>query len=154
MNRAESTIAIRAATLADVTPLAHLFNDYLLFYGRTSNLAGATAFLRARLTAHESMVFLADTGNALAGFVQLYPSWSSLALAPSYILYDLYVAPVHRRAGIARKLIDAATDYARQQGACSVSLQTHVDNHNAQALYEALGWTREVEFYTYFRDLP
>lgn len=154
MTDAATTIHIRPATLADLPSLAQLFNDYLLFYGRESNLAGATAFLRARQAAQESMVFVAETGNKLAGFVQLYPTWSSLAMAKSYVLYDLYVAPEHRRAGIAGQLINTATEYARQQGACGLSLQTHIDNRNAQALYESRGWTREVEFYSYFLDLP
>lgn len=154
MADAVTAIHIRQATLADLAPLAQLFNDYLMFYQRESNLTDATAFLRARLTAQESIVFVAEADNQLAGFVQLYPTWSSLALARFYVLYDLYVAPEHRRAGIAGQLIHAATGYARQQGACSLSLQTHVDNRNAQALYESLGWTREVEFYSYFLDLP
>lgn len=153
MADAVTTIHIRPATLTDLAPLAQLFNDYLLFYGREANLAGATTFLRARLTAQESIVFVAEAGDELAGFVQLYPTWSSLALARFYVLYDLYVAPEHRRVGIAGQLITTATEFAREQGACGLSLQTHVDNHNAQSLYESLGWMREVEFYSYFKDL-
>ncbi|WP_328819928.1 GNAT family N-acetyltransferase [Permianibacter fluminis] len=154
MGNTMTTVHIRRAGITDLKPLASLFNDYLLFYGRPDNLAGAQQFLGARITVNESVIFLAEIDGQIQGFVQLYPTWSSLSLAQSFVLYDLFVAPAHRRSGIATQLLNAATDYAIGQGASGLSLQTHISNHKAQALYESLGWVRDVEFYSYYWNLP
>lgn len=143
---------IRPATRADIDALALLFDAYRQFYDQPSDVAGATAFLRARFDHQQSSIFVADTYGTLIGFTQLYPSFSSTRMATIFILNDLFVTPDARQQGTASALLRAAADFARAQGALRLSLSTAHDNLAAQALYEHMGWTRDTAFRTY--NLP
>ena len=72
-----------------------------------------------------------------------------MSLARVYILNDLFVVQGHRRTGVGRELLLAATEFAKAQGAVRVSLNTDIGNLQAQQTYEALGWTRDQAFYAY-----
>ena len=140
---------VRQAVRADVAVLAPLFDSYRQFYGRAADLAAAQAFLRARFDRGESVVFLAHAAGEPVGFTQLYPSFSSVSLARTFVLNDLFVLPGQRRNGIATQLLRAATDHARSLGAVRVTLNTDIENTSAQALYEARGWKRDREYFVY-----
>ncbi len=142
-------IAVRQATLADVDDLALMFDAYRQFYKQSSAPEAARDFLRERFNHGESMAYLAYDGHVPVGFTQLYPSFSSVSMARVFILNDLFVAPTHRRKGVAKQLIDAATHMAQTLGAVRVSLSTAIDNKTAQATYEALGWQRDSVFCAY-----
>ena len=43
-----------------------------------------------------------------------------------------------------------AQEFAQETNASGLMLETAVDNHTAQRLYEGLGWKRDNEFYRYF----
>jgi GNAT superfamily N-acetyltransferase len=60
-----------------------------------------------------------------------------------YILL-LYVAPDHRRRGIATALLTVAHQWAQQQGHSQITLQVFSDNQAAQALYTTLGYQPEA----------
>jgi GNAT superfamily N-acetyltransferase len=149
LNEAHPAVPVRQAVLADLPLVAPLFDAYRQFYGRTSDLDAATAFLRARFDHAESVIFLAIDGEKPVGFTQLYPSFSSVSLARVFILNDLFVVPSHRRGGVGSALLDAATGHARALGAVRVSLNTDVANTTAQATYEARGWKRDREYFAY-----
>jgi ribosomal protein S18 acetylase RimI-like enzyme len=141
---------IRGAIADDLPALARLFDAYRVFYQQPSDVDAATAFLRQRVAAGDSTVFVAeDAGGALVGFTQLYASLSSVSMARIYVLNDLYVAQTARRRGVARALIAAAHTFARSRSATRVSLETANDNHGAQALYESLGYERDTRFFRY-----
>ena len=72
------------------------FDLYRLFYGQESNLEGAKEFLKERLVNEESVVFIAFDENNPIGFVQLYPSFSSVSMERSWVLNDLYVKETAR----------------------------------------------------------
>ena len=59
-----------------------------------------------------------------------------------WVLNDLYVDADARRHGVAQALLDAAADFARDDGAIRLELETTPDNRTAQALYESGGWQR------------
>ena len=149
MNRTQPAPVVRQAALADLDLVAPLFDAYRQFYGRASDLAAATAFLRDRFGHGQSVIFLALDGAEPVGFTQLYPSFSSVSLARVFILNDLFVVPSHRRGGVGTALLAAATDHARALGAVRVSLNTDVANAAAQATYEARGWNRDRAYYAY-----
>jgi len=149
-----SAITARLAVLSDIEALAPLFDDYRRFYGRTGDLPAATAFLQARFNHGESVLFIAHEGNQPVGFTQLYPSFSSVSLARIYVLNDLFVYEHARRKGVASKLMTAAVDYARSQGAVRVSLSTATTNEAAQRLYQSAGWTRDEQFLVYHFAMP
>ena len=140
---------VRRAALSDLPVLAPLFDAYRRFYGRAGDLAAAESFLRDRLGGGESVVFLAFWGDEPAGFTQLYPSFSSVSLARTFILNDLFVVPERRRTGVGSALLAAAVEHARSLGAVRVTLNTDIENATAQATYEARGWKRDREYYVY-----
>lgn len=138
------TTTISRAGPADLDALALLFDAYRQFYGQPSDAAAARDWLRSRLRVGESMVLVARRGADMVGFVQLYPMFSSVRLARTWILNDLYVLPTNRRGGVARALMDAAADFARADGAAGISLETTRDNTPARALYRAAGWHEDA----------
>ena len=141
--------SVRQAILTDLPVLAPLFDGYRQFYGRPSDVAAAESFLRERFDHGESVIFLAHAAGAPAGFTQLYPSFSSVSLARTFILNDLFVVPAQRRTGIGSELLRAATEHARSLGAVRVTLNTDIQNTSAQAVYEARGWKRDREYFVY-----
>lgn len=92
-------------------------------------------------------------GAACLGFVQLYPSFSSVSMKRLWVLNDLFVVPGARRRGAAEALMARARRLALETGAEGLVLETAVDNKKAQRLYEKLGWKRDREFYRYNLDL-
>mgnify|MGYP001164668533 FL=1 len=143
------SVATRLAAVADVGRVAPLFDAYRQFYGLAPDLELAQWFLRERLSRGESVVLLAEHDGTALGFVQMYPTFSSLRAARTFVLYDLFVDPAARQRGVGRRLMQAAADEARTQGAVSLVLSTARTNSAAQRLYESLGWVRDEEFYEY-----
>lgn len=144
--------AVRRATLADLDAAARLFEGYQAFYHRAHPQGAVRAFLAQRLERGDSVVLLAFHEGAAVGFAQLYPSFASLSLAPSWILNDLYVDVAARGGGVARALMDAVRQLARGNGAAEVFLQTARDNAPARALYESLGYARDDHYLVYTLD--
>ena len=138
------------ATTEHVDLISPLFDLYRQFYTQPADPAKARLYIQARLEKAESTIFLAldDTGKAM-GFTQLYATFCSVAAAPIWILYDLYVDQAYRRSGVGRALMNAARDMADASGAQRIELETAISNTTAQPLYEALGYVKNTEFYSY-----
>jgi len=133
-------LAITRATLDDLDAVVPLFDAYRRFYDQPSDEARAREFLQARMGANESVILLATDGDRAIGFTQLYPMFSSVRTGRLWILNDLYVDASARRSGAGRALLDAAADFARNDGAVGIVLETTRDNANARALYRNAGW--------------
>jgi ribosomal protein S18 acetylase RimI-like enzyme len=143
------------ADVGDVGLLSPLFDAYRGFYGRPSDPDLCRRYLTDRLSRGESVVFLAGVrGGSAVGFVQMYPTFGSLAAARVFILYDLFVAPEARQNGVGRLLMERAHRHAQETGARSIVLETARTNHAAQKLYESLGYKRDDQFLTYELTLP
>lgn len=140
---------IRQATVMDLEILVPLMDGYRQFYRQASEPERIRKFLLERFEHNQSVIFVALNGEAGVGFTQLYPSFSSGALARIFVLNDLYVAPGSRKAGVGTGLLQAAAEYGRRVGAIRMALSTEVTNPTAQALYEKLGWKKNVEYCGY-----
>lgn len=139
MERAlDNTFMIRQATIHDLTTLAALFDGYRQFYERSSDLAGAHNFLLDRFRHAESVIFLASVGEQALGFTQLYPSFSSAAMARVYILNDLFVREEARGAGVGQALMRVAVEFARAAGAVRLTLSTAITNTRAPGRLRSL----------------
>lgn len=141
---------IHKATLNDLNSLTELFDLYRVFYEQRSNQEGAREFLKARIINKESVIFIAFDGEHSVGFVQLYPSFSSVSMMRSWVLNDLYVKEQFRGKGAGEKLIHKAIQFAKETGAKGVMLETGKENLNAQRLYEKIGFDRESNYFYYF----
>jgi len=146
---ANSAIDIRQATVDDLDLIVPLFDAYRQFYRQPSEPERAKEFHLERFEHNQSIIFLAFERAAAIGFTQLYPSFSSGAMARIFILNDLFVIPEARRRGVASALLDRVAEYARRVRALRLTLSTELTNTAAQAVYEALGWKRDLEFCVY-----
>ena len=142
-------VEVRQAMVGDLDVLVPLFDAYRQFYRKPSDPEGARRFLLERFEHDQSVIFLSFEVAAAVGFSQLYPSFSSGAMARIFILNDLFVAPEARRRGAGTTLLRAAAEYGRQVGAARLVLSTELSNLTAQSVYERLGWKRDALFCTY-----
>ena len=148
-----ATINVRLAAAPDLDQLADLFDQYRQFYQCSPDLGAAQAWLAENIEAGRSTIFTADNGSELLGFAQLYPALCSVDLVDYFVLYDLFVVEAARRQGIARALMNAASDWAKAQGAARLDLETARDNYPGQALYRDLGYELDEVFLKFSLDL-
>jgi len=150
----DKSLQIIRVDKSQLTATSTLFDLYRQFYDEPADPKLARNFIGDNIRKERSVLFLAldNSGQAL-GFVQLYPGWCSVAAAPLWTLYDLYVEEAARQRGVGRALMQQAQDMARKSRACRIDLETATDNYSAQALYEELGYQRETAFYKYSLEL-
>ncbi|MCG3149644.1 MAG: hypothetical protein PCFJNLEI_03109 [Verrucomicrobiae bacterium] len=144
-------LRVLRGTLRHLELMLPLFRSYLEFYHVPASVPAARRFLRARLRRGDSQVYLAFLGDSPVGFMQLYPTFSSLAMRPAWLLSDLFVAPTGRRRGVATALLQRAHRLGETTGAAELALETARTNHPAQRLYAGLGWCRDDKFLVYRR---
>ena len=138
---------VSIADIFDLDTAAGLFNQYRVFYGKPSDPEGARRFLSERLIHQQSVVLLArDDAGAAVGFVQLYPTYSSVSMRKKFILNDLFVEPAARKSGVGAALLEEAKRVAEQYGALALTLSTAVDNQAAQHLYKSNGWELDANY--------
>ena len=150
----DKSLCIVRATREHLGAVGELFDLYRQFYEQTADPKLARKYINDSIKKERSVIFLAlDRSGQALGFVQLYPGWCSVAAAPLWILYDLYVEAGARQRGVGNALMEQAAKMARKTKACRIDLETATDNYGAQALYEKLGYERDTEFYRYSLDL-
>jgi GNAT superfamily N-acetyltransferase len=89
---------------------------------------------RRRLRDHAQ--FAALIGERPVGLIG-----AQLENAETVYLYSLWLDPIARGHGLARPLVAAAVDWARDRRACTVTLRVAADNTVARGVYESLGFT-------------
>ena len=148
-----ATVTARLADSSDLDQLADLFDQYRQFYECPPDLSAARNWIAENFERGRSTIFAADDGHQLIGFTQLYPALCSVDLVEYFVLYDLFVAPSARRQGIARALMNAASEWAEAQDAARLDLETARDNYPGQALYRDLGYELDEVFLKFSLDL-
>jgi ribosomal protein S18 acetylase RimI-like enzyme len=136
-----------AIAVVQITPshqvfgqVAALFDDYRAHYGRPPSPKLTRDWLHGQLAQRQMMIAAAMHAGQASGFITTTVTPASLMLGTAWSVRDLYVAPQHRRGGIARALLQHAVEHARAAGAHRVSLQTEADNTPALRLYTAAGF--------------
>lgn len=138
------SLSVRRMEANDLDMVAPLFDGYRRFYGQSSDVPRAAAFLRERFDRGESVVLLAERDGEAVGFTQLYPIFSSVGTDRVWLLNDLFVADSARRLGVGEALLFAARDFGQAEGALRLVLETTRENQIAQALYRKLGWQADA----------
>ncbi|WP_444904949.1 GNAT family N-acetyltransferase [Microbulbifer sp. CnH-101-E] len=130
-----------------VPEVAQLFDEYRVFCGYKSDLIGTESFLGNLIDGQASTLFIAIDSecSGVMGFVNLYPSFSSLALTRLWILNDLGVSSRYRGRGVSKKLIQAAIDFAKETQAIRIELKTEKRNNRARQLYQSFGFEIDCE---------
>ena len=149
-------IAIRPATPADLPALGRLgallmrthyeFDPQRFMTAGTDAAAGYAWFLGRQLKDDDSVIFVAEDGAQVIGYVYaaLEPvSWKELRDACGFI-HDILVEEPNRRAGTATALMEAAMQWLRERGAPRVILGTAEKNERAQRLFTKLGFRRTM----------
>ena len=90
------------AQLEHLNDVAPLFDGYRVFYKQDSNVDAAKAFLKERLMAQDSVIYIAYLEGKAVGFTQLYKLFSSVSMEVMYLLNDLYVTADGRNQGVGR----------------------------------------------------
>jgi GNAT superfamily N-acetyltransferase len=148
------TIQALRADASHIDIIAPLFDAYRVFYRQPTNLPQSRDFIAERIARDESVIFIAvDSDGAALGFVQMFPTFSSIDAHRTWLLGDLFTTPDARGKGVGTLLLNTARDFARLSGAKGMTLETAIDNFSAQRLYESSGYVRDCGYYTYCLDL-
>ncbi|WP_444995524.1 GNAT family N-acetyltransferase [Aliikangiella sp. IMCC44359] len=146
-------LEIKNATLIQLEFLLELFEQYREFYKMPKAKLKSKAFLTQRIKQKDSIILLAYSNQQAAGFVQVYPAFSSVAMSPLWILNDLFVTSDFRQQGIAQKLLESIELRAKKEGVFSIKLATATDNIQAKKLYESCGYVMIDKFDHYSKRL-
>ncbi|MFB7665856.1 GNAT family N-acetyltransferase [Kitasatospora sp. NPDC056138] len=128
------------ATVADAETIATILGEVEEYYGGASTpppLDDVTAALFGPAPA--AVVFLARDGQQVAGLAAVSRLWPAAGADVSLYLKELYVRAPYRRRGLARMLMAAVHEHARELGCSRVEWTADRDNPSALELYEALG---------------
>jgi GNAT superfamily N-acetyltransferase len=84
--------------------VAKLFDAYRGFYQQPSNLTQSRAFIASAWLAKNRRFSAQDEQGDALGFVQLYPTFSSIDAHRTWLLSDLFTTPAARGHGVGRLL--------------------------------------------------
>lgn len=134
-------IVIRAVTNDDFPMWKPLWDGYNAFYGREGHTALPpeitrttwTRFLDASEPVH---AIVAEGSGRMLGLAHYIFHRSTIQIAPTCYLQDLYTVESARGKGVGRALIEAVCRAARAAGSSRVYWQTHETNVVAMALYD------------------
>ena len=140
---------IISADLDHLDQLTPMFVHYRELYGAMPQQDASKAYLTERLNKQEAIILLAIENETLLGFCLVYPSFSSVSLRPIWILNDLYVAEIHRRKQVAKKLLQAITEQARASDVVRIRVSVNANNEIAQRLYLSADFLEDQQFKNY-----
>jgi GNAT superfamily N-acetyltransferase len=136
-------LTVRSVRRSDFDQWLPLWQGYNAFYGRL----GATA-LAGEITQttwarffddHEPVhALVAESEGRLSGLAHYLFHRSTILLAPTCYLQDLFTDVAQRGKGVGRALINAVYAEARAAGSSRVYWHTHATNRTARQLYDQL----------------
>jgi GNAT superfamily N-acetyltransferase len=120
-----------------------LWDGYNAFYGRHGPTALPSEITRSTwqrfFDAYEPVhCLIAERGGQLLGLAHYIFHRSTIQIAPTCYLQDLFTSVAARGRGVGRALIEAVYERARSANCGRVYWQTHETNLQAMRLYEAL----------------
>ena len=145
----EKSFTIRSAEPRDAARLRELLEQICLLHvqGRPDLFVPAGKYtvddIVAMMGDDQSPIFVADTGDDVAGYVfcKFIRRQNNPVMHDRLMLYidDLCIDEKYRRMGIGRALFEQAKKLAHQRGAYSVELNVWAFNESAIAFYQSLG---------------
>jgi aminoglycoside 6'-N-acetyltransferase I len=138
-------ISIRAARRQDRDPLARLRAALWPDSSEDEHAQELVSILDGKVPGALPLIELVaeDTGGALVGFAEVglrsHADGCDASHAVGY-LEGWYVAESHRKRGIGRKLLQAAEEWARQQGCVEMASAALLSNELSQRVHETLGF--------------
>lgn len=135
----------RLANPADLDRLLPLFRDYQHHYAMLTDASESKtrAFLARLLDQPEKgFVVFAEEADALVGFASGFITVSGVIAEDILHLGDLYVAPAHRRRGVATALVHRICSEASARNLPIVRWLSRRENTTLNNWYASLGATR------------
>lgn len=136
-------LIVRSVTREDFARWLPLWNGYNEFYGRSGATALPDEITRTTWSrffdAYEPVhALVAEEGGELAGLVHYLFHRSTISIAPTCYLQDLFTVPSQRGKGVGRALIGAVYEQAKLAGSARVYWLTHETNNTAIKLYDQI----------------
>ncbi len=110
--------------------------------------AFSKAYLRALLSAYNSVGLVAKVNHQLAGFIIGVIEMDQNTPVGHILTID--VAPTFQRRGIAQKLLQVIEDIFRAQAITTCHLEVREDNTAALKLYEKSGYSKVAKLENYY----
>jgi ribosomal protein S18 acetylase RimI-like enzyme len=142
-------VSVRMARADDLDNLARLLDEVVLLHHDEDptqflgpEAAAHNRYLEERFQDPDAAIFVAEDKAAPAGVAVTVIRESPPFLNPNkfVLLENLAVTTKFRRAGVGRKLVDAAMLWARARDMKELDLNVYEFNHTAIQFYEALGF--------------
>lgn len=134
-------IRMRDARVEDAETIA-LFNEAMALETEAIRLDPAVVRAGVRAVLDDpakGRYFVAERGSEIAGALLITYEWSDWRNANFIWLQSVYVAPLHRRAGVFTALYRHVERLGQGAGFCSVRLYMDAGNATARVTYERLG---------------
>ena len=134
-------ITIRPVQPGDFPQWKSLWDGYNAFYGRKGATAlpeETTRMTWSRFFDEQEPVYalVAEREGQLPGLVHYIFHRSTISIAPTCYLQDLFTAEAARGKGVGRVLIEEVYRIAREAGSARVYWLTHETNETAMKLYD------------------
>jgi GNAT superfamily N-acetyltransferase len=137
------TIAVRSAMPADEAPVLGLFEELLDPPGRRprdyTRTRGAAGFRHALANPAADILLGVSEDGSIVGLASVYVDLESIRFGRRCWLEDLVVTAGRRGQGIGRRLLDAATAWARERGCTHLQLNSAAARKDAHRFYLANG---------------
>ena len=121
-----------------------LWNGYNAFYGRSGATALSDEITRTTWTrffdeAELVHALVAERGGRLIGLAHYLFHRSTISIANTCYMQDLFTSEAARGRGVGKALIEAVYVAAAEAGSARVYWQTHEMNATAMRLYDTVG---------------
>ena len=135
------TVTVRPVAEDDYADWLPLWEGYNQFYGRFDETALPEAITRSTWSrffeaAEPVHALVAERHGRLVGLVHYLFHRSTIMIAPTCYLQDLFTGVSARGGGVGEQLIRAVYDAARDAGSSAVYWHTHETNAVARRLYD------------------
>jgi GNAT superfamily N-acetyltransferase len=149
-------LTVRDVERKDFDEWRVLWDGYNAFYGRSGPTALPEEIIRTTWTrffdSYEPVhALVAELDGRLVGLAHYLFHRSTITIAPTCYLQDLFTDASLRGRGVGRALIAGVGEKARSSGAARVYWQTHHTNMTARRLYDQVA--QDSGFIVYRRDV-
>ncbi len=142
-------MSIRLATLDDVAAVSALYGEFFAFhaelqpgYSRATKETGS--YPAHIITSENEDLIVAEADAAIVGFLHILedttPPYDSVVPHRFAECVDLFVAPEHRKRGIAAALLNTAKNWAKSRRLDYIELKVVAGNKNAIHFYSRQGF--------------
>ncbi|HHF7366091.1 TPA: GNAT family N-acetyltransferase [Legionella bozemanae] len=132
---------VRWLQLIDKENWLTMWQEYMRFYQTSLPQEVINNTLNMLLSENQNTgcLIACDSQNTAVGFLTFIVHLSTWNINPECYLYDLYIKPEHRKAGVAKMLMDELKQLSKLRQWSRVYWITEPDNRVAQILYDKIG---------------